>query len=118
MRILKTKETKEFKDFQCSLIRNNSYILDVISIRVRFIDRAAHKYPKYIIPLALHHFIHRINKLRKASSTKTRMGNTDTVMNLFCPSRKYVPFMNGTLVFGPPMNGANSHEYGGYNNIV
>jgi len=37
-RILKTKETKEFKDFQCSLIRNNS-ILDVASIKVRFIDR-------------------------------------------------------------------------------
>jgi len=38
-RILKAKETKEFKDFQCSLIRNNSYILDVISIRIRLIDR-------------------------------------------------------------------------------
>ena len=48
--------------------------------------------------------------------------------HMFCPSRKYVPFMNGTLVFipfmngtlvyDPSMNGANSHEYGGYNNIV
>jgi len=38
-RILKTKETKEFKDFQCNLIRNNSYILNVVSIRIRLIDR-------------------------------------------------------------------------------
>ena len=28
------------------------------------------------------------------------------IKNMLCPSRKY----------GPPMNGANSHEYGGYNN--
>ena len=65
---------------------------------------------------------------RAAGATRTKgkyLGEWATVADaeemgvlLFCPSRKYVPFMNGTLVYDPSMNGANSHEYGGYNNIV